>query len=188
MEMKFLKSIFLVFVSASVLAAARVVVPSLPSGEYYDTEAATNYVVCSVSETDNRFRLFLELDAMTNNCVLVEFGLDADSSGALERGEIEFSVGWDCGEWVWRDRLSGCAASVARDEGRRRLEWVVALNQDKSAKRLFAFDNGVVFDGVVLSTFYNTAWNMARIVRRGSEPDMCVAYDVSVFPLIIKLR
>ena len=188
MEMKFLKSIFLVFVSVSVLAAARVVVPPLPAGEYDDTEAATNAVVCSASETDNRFRLFLELDAMTNNCVLVEFGMDADSSGALERGEIEFSVGWDCGEWVWRDCLSGCAASVARDEGRRRLEWVVALNQDKSAKRLFAFDNGVVFDGAVPPTFYNATWNMTRIVRRGPEPDMCATYDVSVFPLVINLR
>ncbi len=188
MEMKFLKSIFLVFVSASVLAAARVVVPPLPAGEYDDTEAATNSVVCPATGTDNRFRLSLELDAMTNNCVIVEFGVDADSSGALERGEIEFSVGWDCGEWVWCDHLSGCGASVARSENRRRLEWVVALNQDKSAKRLLAFDNGVVFDGVVPSTFYNTAWNMARIVRRGSEPDMCATYDVSVFPLVINLR
>ncbi len=186
--MKFALYIFLTIVSTFALAAAKVVVPSLPAGEYDDTEAATNSVVCSASETDNRFRLSLELDAMTNNCVLVEFGVDADSSGALERGEIEFSVGWDCGEWVWRDRLSGCAASVARDEGRRMLEWDVALNQDKSAKRLFAFDNGVVFDGAVPPTFYNAAWNMARMVRRGPEPDMCATYDVSVFPLIIKLR
>ena len=186
--MKFALYIILTIVSTFALATAKVVVPSLPSGEYDDTEAATNSVVCSASETDNRFRLFLELDAATNNCVLVEFGVDADSSGALERGEIEFSVGWDCGEWVWCDHISGCGASVAKSESRRKLEWIVALNQDKSAKRLLAFDNGVVFDGVVPPTFYNTAWNMARIVRRGSEPDMCATYDVSVFPLVINLR
>ena len=186
--MKLALYIILASISPSAFAAAKVVVPSLPSGEYDDTEAATNSVVCPASETDNRFRLSLELDASTNNCVLVEFGVDADSSGALERGEVEFSVGWDCGEWVWCDHISGCAASVARSENRRRLEWVVALNQDKLAKRLLAFDSGVVFEGAVSPTFHSAAWNMTRIVRRGSEPDMYATYDVSVFPLIIKLR
>ena len=188
MSMKFALYIFLASVSASAHAAARVILPSLPASEYYDTEAATNSVVCPASETDNRFRLFLELDAATNNCVLVEFGVDADSSGALERGEIEFSVGWDCGEWVWCDHLSGCGASVARSENRRRLEWVVALNQNKSARRLLAFDSGVVFEGVVSPTFYSASWNITQIVRRGSEPDMYATYAVSVFPLVINLR
>ena len=143
---------------------------------------------CSASESDNRFRLFLELDAETNNCVLVEFGVDADSSGALERGEVEFSVGWDCGEWVLRDHRGGCAAAVGGSAGRRRLEWTLWLRPDKTARRLFAEDDGVVFDGAVPSTFYSPEWSIARVVRRGPEPSACVSYDMSVFPLTIKLR
>jgi len=188
LQMKFAAFILLALFSFSALAAARVVVPSLPASEYADMEAATNAVVCYTSAGDNRFRLFLELDAETNNCVLVEFGVDADSSGALERGEVEFSVGWDCGEWGWRDHRGGCAAAVGRSAGRRRLGWTLCLRPDKTARRLFAEDDGVVFDGAVPSTFYSSEWNIARVVRRGPEPSPCVSYDMSVFPLTIKLR
>ena len=163
-------------------------IPQLPPSQYADTEAATNSVVCSAAVADNRFRLFLDLDAMTNNCVMVEFGVDRDSSGALERNEIEFSVGWDCGEWVWRDRRGGRAASLVRSAGRRRLEWTLLLKPDKTARRLLAEDDGVMFDGAVPSTLYSPEWNLARVVRRGPEPSVCVSYDMSVFPLTIKLR
>ena len=186
--MKHFLTVLCLGLALAVHASARVLVPSLPVSEHVDTEAATNAVVCSASESDNRFRLFLELDAETNNCVLVEFGVDADSSGALERGEVEFSVGWDCGEWALRDHRGGCAAAVGRSAGRRRLEWTLWLRPDKTARRLFAEDDGVVFDGAVPSTFYSPEWSIARVVRRGSEPSACVSYDMSVFPLTIKLR
>ena len=186
--MKHFLTVLCLGLAMAVHASARVLVPSLPESEHIDTEAATNAVVCSASESDNRFRLFLELDAETNNCALVEFGVDADSSGALERGEVEFSVGWDCGEWVLRDHRGGCAAAVGRSAGRRRLEWTLWLRPDKTARRLFAEDDGVVFDGAVPSTFYSPEWSIARVVRRGPEPSACVSYDMSVFPLTIKLR
>lgn len=186
--MKHFLTVLCLGLAMAVHASARVLVPSLPVSEHVDTEAATNAVVCSASESDNRFRLFLELDAETNNCVLVEFGVDADSSGALERGEVEFSVGWDCGVWVLRDHRGGCAAAVGRSAGRRRLEWTLWLRPDKTARRLFAEDDGVVFDGAVPSTFYSPEWSIARVVRRGPEPSACVSYDMSVFPLTIKLR
>ena len=186
--MKHFLTVLCLGLAMAVHASARVLVPSLPVSGHVDTEAATNAVVCSASESDNRFRLFLELDAETNNCVLVEFGVDADSSGALERGEVEFSVGWDCGEWVLRDHRGGCAAAVGRSAGRRRLEWTLWLRPDKTARRLFAEDDGVVFDGAVPSTFYSPEWSIARVVRRGPEPSACVSYDMSVFPLTIKLR
>ena len=168
--------------------AAQVVVPFLHESGYADTENATNVVVCSAAEADNRFRLFLELDAETNNSVLVEFGVDSDSSGTLERGEVDLAVGWDCGEWVWRDRRGGSGAAVERCAGRRRLEWTLWLWPDKTARRLFAEDGGIAFDGAVPATFYSHEWNVARIVRRGPEPNVCASCDVSVFPLTIKLR
>ena len=186
--MKYLLIALCLGLTLTASASERIVVPSLPVSEHVDTEAATNAVVCYASAGDNRFRLFLELDAETNNCVLVEFGVDADSSGALERGEVEFSVGWDCGEWVLRDHHGGCAAAVGRSAGRRRLGWTLCLRPDKTARRLFAEDDGVVFDGAVPSTFYSSEWNIARVVRRGPEPSPCVSYDMSVFPLTIRLR
>ena len=186
--MKLTVTAFGVMAAAAALAAAKVEVSSLPPSQYADTEADTNTVVCSAAVADNRFRLFLELDAMTNNCVMVEFGVDSDSNGALERNEIEFSVGWDCGEWIWRDRRSGCAAAVVRSADRRRLEWTLWLGPDKTARRLFAEDGGAVFDGAVPPTFYSSEWTLARVVRRGSEPSASVSYDMSVFPLTIKLR
>ena len=186
--MKLTVTAFGVMAAAAALATARVEVSSLPPSQYADTEADTNTVVCSAAVADNRFRLFLELDAMTNNCVMVEFGVDSDSNGALERNEIEFSVGWDCGEWIWRDSRGGCAAAVGRSADRRRLEWTLWLGPDKTARRLLAEDDGVVFDGAVPSTFYSPEWNIARVVRRGPEPSACVSYDMSVFPLTIKLR
>ena len=186
--MKYLLIVLCLGLTLTASASERIVVPSLPVSEHVDTETATNAVVCSASESDNRFRLFLELDAETNNCALVEFGVDADSSGALERGEVEFSVGWDCGEWVLRDHRGGCAAAVGRSAGRRRLEWTLWLRPDKTARRLFAEDDGVVFDGAVPSTFYSPEWSIARVVRRGPEPSACVSYDMSVVPLTIKLR
>ena len=120
--MKLTVTAFGVMAAAAALAAAKVEVSSLPPSQYADTEADTNTVVCSAAVADNRFRLFLELDAMTNNCVMVEFGVDSDSNGALERNEIEFSVGWDCGEWIWRDSRGGAngyGATVAADAQQR---------------------------------------------------------------------
>ena len=185
--MKLLAVLFAV-ATTGVCVAGSFRIPQLPPSQYADTEATTNSVVCSAAATDNRFRLLLELDAETNNCVRVEFGVDTDSSGALERGEVEFSVGWDCGKWVWRDHRGGCAAVVGRSTGRRRLGWTLWLRPDKTARRLLAEDDGVVFDGAVPSTFYSPEWNIARVVRRGPEPSACVSYDMSVFPLTIKLR
>ena len=186
--MKLTVTAFGVMAAAAALAAAKVEVSSLPPSQYADTEADTNTVVCSAAVAVNRFRLLLELGAMTNTCGVVEFGVDSDSNGALERNEIEFSVGWDCGEWIWRDSRGGCAAAVGRSADRRRLEWTLWLGPDKTARRLFAEDDGVMFDGAVSSTFYSPEWNLARVVRRGPEPSVCVSYDISVFPLTIKLR
>ena len=186
--MKHCLTVVFLALSASASASSRVEVSSLPQGQYADTEAATNSGVCSASVSDNRFRLLLELDAETDNCVMVEFGVDRDSSGALERSEVEFSVGWDCGEWVWRDRRGGTAASVVRSAGVRRLEWMLHLTPDKTARHLVAADRGTLFDCPAPPTFYSPAWNMARIVRRGPEPEMHAMYDISVFPLTIKLR
>ena len=79
----------------SALAAGRVVVPQLPPSPYGDTEISTNAVICDVSLADNRFSLSIELDAGTNNCLMVEFGADSNSNNSQ-------SV------VVWAMRLKAC--------------------------------------------------------------------------------
>ena len=62
--------------------------------------------------SDNLWRLLIELDATASNCVEVVFGADADGDGKLGVKEGELCVGWDCGEWFWRDRRANAACRV----------------------------------------------------------------------------
>ena len=163
------KSLVLAMLLPLVANAAKVTLPTPPPSQFADSEAATNGVVCAVGPGHNRFRLSIELDAATNNCVLVEFGVDANDNGTLEREEVEFVVGWDCGEWVYRDSVAGVSESAASPPGRRSLDWVLSFNPDKSPKSLLATDGSTaVFQGPAPMTFFNLAWDTVRVVRRGA--------------------
>ena len=177
-------------ISFSALAAGRVVVPQLPPSPYDDAEMSTNAVMCDVSLADNRFSLSIELDAGTNNCLMVEFGADSNSNNSLDRQEVDFAVGWDCGEWCWRDRRGCDEGSVAVSSGRRRLDWVCMLDGGKKAESLAATSAGqVLFGGKTPSTFFDPGWNLARIVRRGlGDASEGVSYKVFVQPLRIIMR
>ena len=171
--------------------AARVeVLPSLPESPYADTEVSTNSAMCDVSVADNRFMLSIELDAETNNCLMVELGTDTNSNGTLDRCEVDFAVGWDCGEWCWRDRKGAYEDSIAVFGGRRRLDWVCSLDDGKNAKSLVAMSGAqVLFEGETPSTFFDPGWNLARIVRRGcGTASEGVSYKIFVEPLRIILR
>ena len=149
--------------------AANAALPPPPASAHEDEESATNSVAFASAVEGNRFRLSLSLDAATNNSVVVEFGVDSNCDGALGRDEVAFSVGWDCGEWVFRDRRSGAFAASERPPGRRKLGWTIVLAADGSAKSLLAADGvAEVFCGEVPGTFFDTAWNMIRIAKRGT--------------------
>ncbi len=92
-------------------AAARVAVPSLPEPVRPLAEAETNVVFDAGAAGENLWRLVVELDASASNCVEVVLGVDANADGALGIEEGEFCVGWDCGEWFWRDRRGGARGS-----------------------------------------------------------------------------
>ena len=170
--------------------AANAALPQPPASAHEDEESATNSVAFASAVEGNRFRLSLALDAATNNSVVVEFGVDSNCDGALGRDEVAFSVGWDCGEWVFRDRRSGAVAASERTLGRRKLEWTVVLAADGSAKSLLATDDGAtVFCGDVPETFFDPTWNMVRIARRGSvAADECLDCRFSFVPFHIYMR
>ena len=165
----------------SAFAGARVVVPSLPAPVRPLAEIETNVVFDAGLAGDNLWRLSIELDATASNCVEVVFGTDADGDGALGIEEGELSVGWDCGEWFWRDRRANAACRV---EGTaQRLDMTLYLNRDRAAKSLASS----VFPTVVSPTCFNPDWNLARVVSRGSET-IRVESKISINALTLRVR
>ena len=96
----------------STFAGPRVVVPQLPTPMRALAEVETNVVFSTGTATDNKWTLTIERDAATSNSVEVVFGCDANEDGVLGIEEGELSIGWDCGEWFWRDRRSNAACRV----------------------------------------------------------------------------
>jgi hypothetical protein len=183
MQMKFAAIVIFALCSAPALAAARVVVPQLPAAVRPLAEVETNVVFSVGMPGDNLWKLSIDLDASTSNCVEVVMGTDADEDGALGIDEGEFSIGWSCGEWFWRDRRGGGNGRVADAEGARRLDWTLRLTEDKSARSVV----GNVFSGEVDPTCFNPAWNMIRVVSRGAE-SLRVESKVTVDALKLRIR
>ena len=101
--------------------------------------------------------------------------------GVLGIEEGELSIGWDCGEWFWRDRRSNAACRV---EGTaQRLDMTLYLNRDRSAKSL----ESSVFPPVVSPTCFNPDWNLARVVSRGAET-VHVESKISINALTLRVR
>ena len=164
-------------------AAARLSVDTLPGQVRPLAEAETNVVFSAGARGDNIWRLSIELESSFSNCVEVVFGTDANNDGVLGVGEGELCVGWDCGEWFWRDRLSGEVGSVECASGSRRLDWSLRLDADRSARSV----GGNVFSGVVAPTCFSPAWNIARVVSRGAE-SLRVESKVTVDALKLRIR
>ena len=182
-QMKFAALIFFAFLSASALAGARVIVPSLPEAMRPLAEVETNVAFSVGMPGDNLWKLSIDLDASTSNCVEVVMGTDADEDGALGIDEGEFSVGWSCGDWFWRDRRGGGTGRIADAEGARRLDWTLRLTEEKTARSVV----GNVFSGAVDPTCFNPAWNMIRVVSRGAE-SLRVESKVTVDALKLRVR
>ena len=155
-----------------------------------DTEATTNVVFDAGGEDARLFRLSVELSATESNSVDVAFGRDMDGNGALDRHETDVVVGWDSGEWFFRDRRARVEMREARPSGSRKLDWRLSLDENLKATSLSATDtDGIVFSGVVPPTMFDTNWNMIRITVRGlSEPDGAVSCRVSAKGVVVIMR
>ncbi len=180
--MKFGAAILMVaFLALSAFAGARVVVSSLPEAVRPLAEVETNVVFSTGAPTDNKWTLSIERDAAVSNSVEVVFGRDANEDGVLGVEEGELCVGWDCGEWFWRDRRANTACRV---EGTaQRLDVTLCLSRDREAKSLASS----VFPAVVSPTCFNHDWNLARVVSRGAEP-VRVDSKVSIDALKLRIR
>ena len=170
-----------VILASFAFAGARVVVPYLPTPVRALAEVETNVVFSTGAATDNKWTLTIERDAATSNSVEVVFGCDANEDGVLGIEEGELSIGWDCGEWFWRDRRSNAACRVEGTS--QRLDMTLYLNRDRAAKAL----ESSAFPPVVSSTCFNPDWNLARVVSRGAET-VRVESKVSINALKLRIR
>ena len=165
----------------SSFAGQRLVVTQMPEPMRTLAEVETNVVFSTGAATDNKWTLTIERDTLVSNCVEVVFGCDANEDGILGIEEGELSIGWDCGEWFWRDRRSNAACRV---EGTaQRLDMTLYLNRDREAKSLASS----VFPSVVSPTCFNPAWNLARVVSRGAET-VRVESKISINALTLRIR
>ncbi len=178
---RFLVVLLLAIFSFSALAGARVVVSSLPEAVRPFAEVETNVVFSTGAPTDNKWTLTIERDAAASNSVEVVFGRDANEDGVLGVEEGELCVGWDCGEWFWRDRRANTACRVVGTT--QRLDMVLYLRRDRAAKSLASS----VFPAVVSPTCFNPDWNLARVVSRGAET-VRVESKVSIDALKLRIR
>ena len=91
--------------SANLFAARQITVTQLPELLRPLAEVETNIAFSVGSPSENKWTFTIELAPSVSNCVEVVFGVDKNSDEVLSLEEGRFCIGWDCGEWFWRDRL-----------------------------------------------------------------------------------
>ena len=164
----------------SSFAGQRVVVSQLPKAARPLAEVETNVVFSTGAATDNKWTLTIERDTATSNSVEVVLGCDTNEDGVLGIEEWELSIGWDCGEWFWRDRRANAACRV---EGTARHLDMTLYLRGRAAKSLASS----VFPSVVSPTCFNPNWNLARVVSRGAEI-VRVESKISINALTLRIR
>ena len=179
--MKHLLTVLCFVLTLAVYASERLSVADLPMPLRPLAEVETNVVFSTGAATDNKWTLTIERDVAASNSVEVVFGRDADEDGVLGVEEGELCVGWDCGEWFWRDRRSNAACRV--EGSPHRLDVTLYLNRDREAKSLASS----VFPSVVSPMCFNHDWNLSRVVSRGAET-VRVESKVSIDALKLRIR
>ena len=148
MRMKFAAIVLFALCSASALAAARVVVPSLPEAVRPDAEVSTNIALNVNAARLQTLTLSVEFESCVTNEVLIALGADADSDGDLTIDEADIVFGCDCGAWYRADLRTGeieTAATNAHVIGKR--EFDPAWNRVKVVRRGFGeIDENVIVD------------------------------------------
>ena len=180
----------LLYVVTSTALALPPVRPALPPpSPYADTESVTNVAFCAGVPGDNVFSLSLALDASSSNNVEVAFGYDANGNGTLDDSEASFVVGWDCGEWFFRDIMADIADSCAGACGRKKLDWDLRLDKALSPKTLHAQAGGLALPFTMTATMYDPSWNVARVTVRGfGKAEAALKFGATTIPLVLRLR
>ena len=158
--------------------------PRLPPSEFPDTEASSNFVFSAGTDAERNWILAIEANVSSNNNVQIEFGQDGDGDGCLAVNERELVVGWDCGEWIVRERRGGGEAGMPGQPGRGKFVLRLVLDEDRNGKSA-----SVAFRDFDVSRLFNPAWSMARVVVRGPSPlDETIKSVLFQHPFVLRLR
>jgi len=126
------------------VTALGVTVTPLPFDAAFLSEATTNIPFAVDFAAMSRIEFTLAFDASPTNCVEVSIGTDKNDDGDLGLDEADWSFGYDCGTWFWRDTASDRQEEeVAPTTGRH--ERTFTLRRTKM----------------------DAAWNLVRVTRRG---------------------
>ena len=139
--------------SCCLLAAFSATVGELPPCDCTDTECSTNFAVAVDFSTVSRIVFTLSLDASPSNSVEVAIGTDADGDGNLAVEESAYAFGYDCGTWFCRDTT------------RNRLDVLDTVQDAASAPT-----NRLEHTFILKRRKVKSAWNLAKVTRRGSAP------------------
>ena len=186
--MKFL-IIAIAFLASSAYAANNVL-PRPGDEGYADSEALTNEVFAVGAMSENWFRLKLEMGALTNNTVAVEFWKDGNSDGKLSCDEIDLSLGWMGGKMFLKDCRTNLSVAKDLGSGQHKLVWLIRLIPDRVGWRVVLMDDrSEVLKQVFPNALIDESWNLVRVVRRGvSSGDERVSYSGFNFPFRVIVR
>ena len=186
--MKFL-IIAIAFLASSAYAANNVL-PRPGDEGYADSEALTNEVFAVGAMSENWFRLTLEMGALTNNTVAVEFGKDGNSDGKLSCDEIDLSLGWMGGKMFLKDCRTNLSVAKDLGSGQHKLVWLIRLIPDRVGWRVILMDDrSEVLKQVFPNALIDESWSLVRVVRRGvSSGDERVSYSGFNFPFRVIVR
>ena len=123
--------------AATAFASARIEVPMLPSGEYADTEVATNVALNVSAARLERLTLSVAFEPSETNEVLVALGADTDGNGDLSIDEADVVFGCDCGAWYCADLRTGKTTQQTTN--------VLVIGKRE----------------------FDPAWNLFKVIRRG---------------------
>lgn len=187
MKTIYLVLLYVVTSTASVLPLVRPALP--PPSPYADTESVTNVAFNAGVPGDNVFSLSLALDASPSNNVEVAFGCDVNGNGALDDSETSFALGWDCGEWFFRDIAADVADSYVGSYGRKKLDWNLYLDQSLAPKALRVNAGGAALPFIMTATMYDPSWNVARVTVRGfGNAEAVLKFGATKETLVIRIR
>ena len=151
--------------AVNLFAARQITVTQLPEPNIPLTEVETNVVFSEGRTSDNKWLFSMELNPSVTNCVEVVFGIDKDADGVLEIDEGTFCIGWDCGEWFWRERLLNEEWRISEESDLRRLELSLYFKSDKTVSSI----SSNIFGSDIPKTFLETDFDLLRVISRGAE-------------------
>ena len=161
--------------AAAAFASARIEVPTLPLGEYADTEVSTNVVFRTGRKGVKALDVRIEYAGSESNCVEMAFGRDTDGNGDLSAEETRLLLGWRGGRRFVEDvaadeRIYEDAEPVS---GRRLLALSVRTDGNLAPRTAeFTCESGPCFASLAAHPprfLCSSSWNLVKVIRRGAS-------------------